>query len=357
MKENIISVIIPVGKNEKRNHYINTINSLIKNTKEDIEILFLADGWIPKKEIFKKYNKVRVISSSINLGERRTVNRGAKKAKGEYIFRVDAHCKMSREWDVKLKKICTDNNLVVCSLDALDKNKWDFKGHNYNYVYINSDIEEKWWGKYHSNDKRKTHQSTMSLTGCGWLCKTDFFLNNLQFDEDLGKWGCIGPEMSAKVEKSKGEILLHKEVRCGHVFNTNVNGYPVPIVSQTRKEILKRYGNYIYDLAQKFKPVPTWNDIIGYSSVSNNFLYKTDIIKKDISEVKDKSGNVVERIIKIYKPICYKKNKNDISSIKNQIIKNTKLKKIKILKLVDNIWKFQTINKEKDIKEWLNRNE
>ena len=115
------SIIIPVGKNEKKFHYIKTIEALIETAQEPIEILFLADGWNPNIRLLNKYSQVKVVPSKKNLGERQTVNRGAKIAKGDYILKIDAHCDMSKDWDIKLKKACSNKTLLVCTLDALDR--------------------------------------------------------------------------------------------------------------------------------------------------------------------------------------------------------------------------------------------
>lgn len=353
---NIVSVIIPVGQNEKKSSYMRTIKSLIETSKEEIEILFLADGWKPNLEDFTKHTKV--LPSTNNLGERGTVNRGVALAKGDYVLKIDAHCKMSPSWDVELKKSCGKNNLVVCTLDALKEDNWESLNHNYTYVYVNSSMEEKWWGNYHSDDKNKDVQPTMSLTGCGWFCRRKYFLSHLKYDKDLGKWGSIGPEMSAKVEKSGGEILLHKKVKCCHLFSTNPTGYPVSVVVRARKKILERYGKYLFNLSKKFKPVPTWDKIKNLNEMENNLMYETDVVKKDEIEKKNTKGEVIEKIIKYYQPIHYKGKENpDDPEVGQKITQNAKIEKIKIAKLINEKWVFEVIEQKNQIDLWLFENE
>ena len=362
---NLTSVIMPVGDNEKEQNYLRTIDSLIETAKEDIEILFLADGWEPNNSLFNKYSQVRILPSVENLGERRTVNRGAKLAKGDYIFRIDAHCKMSNEWDVKLKKSCEDNYLLVCIIDAIKEKNWLSLNHNYTFVYITPSAEEKWWGYYHKQDNNKILQETMTLTGCGWFCKKDYFNNKISFDEDLGKWGCIGPEMSAKVEKSNGHIMLHKEVFCGHLFNTNLKGYPIDVVADTRKKILQRYHKEIYQLAQKFKPVPTWENVNEdylknwESYFMYNVIYDTDVIKQDKTEIKDKDNNVIKKIIKKYKPVKYVgKEDPDIPEVGKKITQNAEIELIKVAEInSEGKWEFIEYNTKQEIDMYLFENE
>jgi len=357
---NIVSVIIPVGKNEKESSYMRTIQSLFDTTHDEIEILFMADGWVPNKNLFKNYPQVKIVSSEKNEGQRVQGNRGAEIAKGDYIFRIDSHCKMSEGWDKKLKESCREKTVLVCVIEPLIEETWKPKNGSYTFVYLTPSGEDKWWGNYPLKNKKETVQPTMCLTGCGWFCRKDYYLEHIKFDETLGKWGGIGLEVALKVEASGGELLLHKDVRCGHLFNTNSKGYPVSVVTKTRKKILERYHKFLYNRAQKFMPVPSWENVKDdyLNDWESYFMYNTDVTRQDKTEVKDAKGNVIKKVIKYYKPVPYKGKENpDIPEVGNRITKNAKIEKIKIAELVNGNWKFTTLETKNEIDMYLFENE
>lgn len=356
MKDIKIIVIIPTGENEKLKNINRTVESCIEQADSEVEVLVLADGWIPEGI----HEQAKISLSPINLGERKTVNRGFKEAVGDYVLRIDSHCAMSKHWDSVLLGQYEEGTISLCVLDALDEDSWESLGHNYTFVYINPSCEEKWWGHYPKQNKELMCEASMSLTGCGWFSNKQFFLDHLQFDEDLSKWGCIGPELTAKIEKIDSSVMLNKNARCLHLFNTNASGYPISEVAKTRKQVLSRYAKYIYRSAKKFN-APGWEDITEDYIVNyeRNFMYRTDVSKKVEQEVKNSDGKVIKKIIKEYKSVPYNGKENpDIPEIGAKIAKDAEIKKIKIAELnEDNNWEFSVIESKNDIDLWLFENE
>lgn len=92
MDRELISVIVPVYNTEK---YLDTcVESLVKQTYEDIEILLMDDGSTDSckekcDEWAKRDARIRVIHKQ-NEGLAETRNRGLKEAKGKYIAWVDS---------------------------------------------------------------------------------------------------------------------------------------------------------------------------------------------------------------------------------------------------------------------------
>lgn len=356
-----VSVIIPVGRNEKESSYSRTIQSLINSSKEDIEILFLADGWKPKESLScLKLPQVRVLPSSTSLGQRVQGNKGAALARGKYILRIDAHCKMSEGWDVKLKESCSDRTVLVCIIEPLNEETWKPKSGSYSFVYMTPSGKDKWWGSYHSKDNDQEVQPTMSLTGCGWFCKRDYYSKHIIADGTLGKWGGIGPEVALKVEASGGDLLLHKGVRCGHLFNTSSGGYPVTIATQTRKALLRKYHKHLYKLAQKFSPVPTWEDVREdyLENWERYFMYETVVTRKDKMETKDASGKVIKTVLKYYKPVPYVGEENpDLPEVGARVTKDAEVERIKVAELKGDVWEYNDYTNDADIRVWLFENE
>ena len=355
MNKFLISVILSVGENEKKENVSRTIDSLKENSTHDLEFIFLADGWVPENLpenfIIKSYpNKV---------GQRVHLNDGVELASGEYILRLDSHCSMSDGWDKELIKYCKDDTICVSAIDVLKEDTWELKNHNYSFVYINPNCEEKWWGKYEQN-KDLDCEPTMGFTGCGWFCKRDFYLKSLRLNEEFSKWGCMGNELTLKAYKAGGSILLCKKVICGHVFQTNPKGYAVSEVAEIRKKLLSKYSKYLYQAAKKFN-APGWENITEdyILNYERNFMYKTKVNKKINMEVKDAEGNIVKKVIKEYKPTPYEGNENpDIPEVGERISKDAELVKIKIATLKeDGSWEFKVIDSKNDIDLWIFENE
>ena len=87
-----VSVIVPVYNGKK---YINKcVNSILRQTFKDIEIILVEDGSTDNtldilKEYEKRFSNVKVIESS-NLGAGGARNMGLDASHGEYILFVDA---------------------------------------------------------------------------------------------------------------------------------------------------------------------------------------------------------------------------------------------------------------------------
>ena len=362
----MISVLIPTGSSEKPQWIYNTVESVTQTAKEDIEVLVLLDGWenrnkiVEIRQLLKPFKNVRILPSSDNKGERGTVNRGAAAARGKFIIKLDAHCSLSAGWDVALKEQCCEKYLLVCTLDALNAETWIPLGHRYERVYITPSGEEKWWPNHLDHlDAASTIVPSMSLTGCGWFCRRDYFLEHLRYDETLGKWGCIGPEMSAKVEKSGGAIFIHRGVRCGHVFSTNPRGYPVSEVVRTRKAVLSKYSAAIWALAQRFSNIPGWKHVLDDypTNWEAYFMYETTIDRKETTETRDSSGNVIKKVIKYYQPVPYKGAENpDDPEVGKRLTQDAPVVQIRIADWGVQGWHYTTLNKKEDIELWLFEN-
>ena len=361
MNEKLISVIMPVGISEKEEYFVNTIKSLNEMSKtKSIEIVFLADSFPEEKmKCLSQFDNIKVYRTDKNVGERVLFNKGVEIASGKYIFRLDAHCRLTEDWDEKLINACGNKTGVVCSLDALSED-WQWKGHDYKFVYIRPDGEEKWWGGYHGEDKNKEVQPTMCLTGCGFFTTRDYYMEHLRLDESLAKWGALGPELALRIEASDGTLLLHKGVKCGHLFNTNKNGYPVSNLKDTRNKLANRYRKELNSLAIKFKPVPSWN----YDTMSINANNKPvsssvkNVTRRDKTEYKNAEGKVVKMVLKTYKPVVYLGNEDvDNTELGKKITENAEVCSIRIAELINGKWEYKTIEGKDNITLWLFENE
>lgn len=91
MKNPKISVLMPVYNAEK--FLKEAIDSILNQTFKDFEFLIINDASTDRsKEIILSYKdpRIRYFENNKNLGVARTLNRGLRLAKGEYIARMDA---------------------------------------------------------------------------------------------------------------------------------------------------------------------------------------------------------------------------------------------------------------------------
>ncbi len=127
-----VSVIIPVYNSEKSLE--KTIQSLLNQTLEDIELIFVNDGSTDNSlDILKQYNDKIIIIDQKNSGPGGARNAGIKKATGEYIGFLDSDdtidIAMYEEMYQKAKE--KDFDMVVCDTNILYPN---------NKKYISSGI-------------------------------------------------------------------------------------------------------------------------------------------------------------------------------------------------------------------------
>ena len=86
----LISIVIPLYNKEK--FIKNTINSVLRQSYKDFELVIVDDGSTDDSvNIVKSISdsRIRIISKQ-NEGVSKTRNRGIIEAKGEYIFFLDA---------------------------------------------------------------------------------------------------------------------------------------------------------------------------------------------------------------------------------------------------------------------------
>jgi hypothetical protein len=241
--EEMVSVIIP---NRAEKYIDRTVQSIKENAIGPIEIIIEDDP--------------------DGLGNKVIRNRGAKKAKGEYLFFVDGHCIMTKGWDVQLKAFCGEKDLVQCRLDGINEDTWTPLGNKYDHVYLNKDLKEKWWNK----GKDNSVEELMCLTGCGFLLRRKrFFELGGYYEEPHTQWGSDGPEWGCKIWLSGGRCFLHTGVVCAHLFRKQspflINGNKVTEFHNFLKQTIldKKLPLQIYSidwLVDKFKPVPTWDN-------------------------------------------------------------------------------------------------
>ena len=112
----LVSAIIPFYK--KKKFIKETINSILKQTYENIEIVIVYDDLEKDdlrflKQNFSNINKIRIIENDTNLGAGFSRNKGIEAAKGNYIGFIDADDLWSKEKISKQVNYMKKNNLKI----------------------------------------------------------------------------------------------------------------------------------------------------------------------------------------------------------------------------------------------------
>lgn len=194
--KDLVSVIIPVCEADEK-QILKTVQSIRDSAVGPIEILDDRD---------------------LNQeGHRVLMNRMAKRAKGKYLLRIDAHCSMSPGWDARMKSSCGYKTIVKPMLDALEAGTWQGGDKDIGFIGLDrefNNVYPKWKGIH----QRQIEEPSMSLGGCCWMIQKDHYWYHEGCDEELGIREGGGLEWALKAWLTGGEVLIRTDVVCCHLF-------------------------------------------------------------------------------------------------------------------------------------------
>ena len=180
MKEDLISIIIPVYNSEK---YIQETIETIKNqTYKNWEAIFIDDNSTDKSaSIIKKslqYN-IKLIELKENSGPSIARNKGIEIAKGKYIVFLDA----DDLWE---------NRKLELQHKFMKDNNYDFTYTSYKYIHKNGQIGKKVKVKkvmdYKNALKSIRILTTTSMLRVDTIGKQTIMMINLKSSEDVATW-------------------------------------------------------------------------------------------------------------------------------------------------------------------------
>lgn len=99
----MISIILPLGQNENQKNVRLCLDSLNKQTSQNFEVIIITFPNLPQKffHLFKKYPFVQIITGNWNKSAARNI--GARKAKGKYLFHLDADFQLAKNFLAKVE--------------------------------------------------------------------------------------------------------------------------------------------------------------------------------------------------------------------------------------------------------------
>lgn len=110
----LISIIVPFYNCE--NYIEICINSILKQTYKNLEIIFINDGSSDRSaDIVKKYKEIKIIENETNRGVSYSRNIGIENANGKYIIFVDSDDYIENTCIEELYKIITKEKADIVS--------------------------------------------------------------------------------------------------------------------------------------------------------------------------------------------------------------------------------------------------
>lgn len=277
----LVSVLIP-ARNEK---YLEpTIRNVLANAEGEVEVLVMLDGYLPDPQIHINDDRCTFYHHEVAQGQRQSVNELARKAKGKYLMKLDAHCMLDKGWDVKLQADYIEGEVHLPRMYNLDVHNWTPKFHKKtDYMYIGKNEKNQLrslyysgreWKKWHN--KEELLGETMGLMGPCRFMSADTYWKLGGCDERHGSWGSEGIEWACKAWLSGGRLIVNKKTWFAHWFRGSDGGFPYHItqrdVDKARTHAENLWLNNAWEgqvrpfqwLLAKFSP-PGWTerDIYG----------------------------------------------------------------------------------------------
>lgn len=247
----MLSILIP-ARNEQ--YLEKTIRSVLNAAEGDIEVIAVLDGYIPDPQIHMDDDRVVFIHNSEPIGQRQSINLAARKAKGKYIMKLDAHCNVAKGFDTILARDCEYDMTMIPRMYNLDVITWQPKeitdyakavrrGKVTDYMYIgtvNGSLRSLYYprkdrGNIHIHNKNKLIDEIMCCMGPCFFMHKDRFWELGGCDEGHGGWGQQGVEVACKAWLSGGSLVVNKNTwfshwfRGGGVAEGHKPGWPYPI--------------------------------------------------------------------------------------------------------------------------------
>ena len=235
MEQPVVSVIIP-ARNEQ--YLEQTVRNVLANARGEIEVLIVLDGWLPDPRIDIGDERAIFYHFPASIGQRQAINFAARKARGEFVMKLDAHCAVDEGFDVKLAADCERDWTVIPRMYNLDVTTWLPKRHkrtDYMYFSIrpNGELRTEYYGgaefkRQHA--KPALIDDTMSCMGPGFFMRRDRFWELGGCDEAHGGWGQQGIEVACKAWLSGGRLVVNKKTWFAHWFRGGGGpGFPYPL--------------------------------------------------------------------------------------------------------------------------------
>lgn len=316
-----VSIIIPT-RNEL--YLNNTINNILERAGGDVEVVAVLDG--PPREEPPIDERVIYIRNEKPIGMRQSINMGVEKSTGKYIMKCDGHCAFDKDFDLKLKKDCKPNWVVVPRRYSVDKEKWDKTNDFKDFQYISHPNDTKYpfkgcdWIEYGARVKGQRICDLMTSQGSCWFMHKSWFEKIGGLDTvNYGSMGAEAQEVCLKTWLGGGRYILNRNTWYAHKKKRNdiyYRGYNKPTEDwkKSRAYAIECWTNNKWEgqvkslewLINKFKPVPGWHTSMENLEV-NRFIKDKYNLQYGVNDNIIKIGGINRKdLTKLWAELGYK---------------------------------------------------
>jgi len=222
-----VSVILP-ARNEL--YLAQTVNDLMKNLTGDTEVIVVLDGYWPDK--LPDDDKRLTILHREKKGMRASINAGVAVARGEYVLKLDAHCRVAYGFDEVLSSQCDKDWIIIPRRYSLELDTWSPKRYrpfvDYEYLHwpFGPEMRKRpglraWvWDDRIIKRVDKELDENMTFQGSSWLMHRDYFINGIGYlsDDGYGTFICEAQEIGLKCWLGGGKIMTNKKTWYAHLW-------------------------------------------------------------------------------------------------------------------------------------------
>ena len=257
--------------------------------KLSIIIPYYQEPYLEKTIASLKENvvgEIEILPEEGSMGMRAAINEGLKKATGNFIMKIDAHCVVCKGFD-EITKDCKENWLMVPRRYALNEEKWtkdeSRSPRDYHYLkfprasdpsYGYSFQVAVWYKK-----GKPEIDDIMTFQGSCWVANRKYFTEHVGFLDDrvetYGSFSQEQQEIGLKYWLGGGEVKVNKKFWYSHL-QKRPSHYQSRQFSREHKKprqliennewITKHWMNneepgmiHTFSwLIEKFWPIPTW---------------------------------------------------------------------------------------------------
>lgn len=272
----MLTVIIP-SKNEI---FLNqTILDVLKNSRGEIEIIPVLDGYEPDELITDERVKYLRMPATDYSKKRHGINQAVEVAKGEYIMSLDAHCMVAPGFDIQLAKDHQPDWVQVPRRHRLDAENWCLQDQkdgrppiDYEYIMYRPLIQDHSihgfkWDERSNKRKDIPIDDIMTMQASCWFMTKEWFQKNrfMQIEGYTG-WGQESEEICFTTWKNGGKCKVNKNTWYAHLHKGEKYGR---MYWMSRAENRKCYAysfntwlvenkDFFISLIKKFEPLPSW---------------------------------------------------------------------------------------------------
>jgi hypothetical protein len=252
-----LSVIIP-GRNEEFMRH--TVEDVLAHSGPETEVICVADAYWPNPGLVD-HPRLQMIHFSESVGQRAATNAGAALSRAKYICKLDAHCSVSEDFDVKMLAKMEPDMTMIPSMHRLQAFQWvcddcgerqdqgsqpkdcpECKGTSLSKLVVwqprfqheatttwrfDHELHFQYDRKYKKTARYKEQEPTgivetpTCIGACFLMERERFWELGGMDDAGHGSWGQYGVELALKAWLSGGRMVTNLDAWFAHMFRTS----------------------------------------------------------------------------------------------------------------------------------------